>query len=306
MAVNKSEVRKYQDAMAKIERRAKSDFYNELLTFDWQKATIIDDLLELVGRYFSTYGELAAELGRQFYQFCVDNEVTDRRTYTATSNYDYENTRGPIENQVEYYVERMQRGEIEEQDLLNSLSMTLGDYVNRENRKVILDNLDAEEDWLEDDSRQDDGSYVSNRETSSRPPKYAIQKKGVAYVRVPTSGCACAFCMMMASRGAVYWSEERAGGTPSSKYHDHCRCTVVRVSTSEPFVEGFDETEYYDMYSNARRALYDGDLPPKVYERIDKAKARHDKLYREGKFDTPWRDINEIEIAMRYMYGLEH
>jgi hypothetical protein len=40
---------------------------------------------------------------------------------------------------------------------------------------------------------------------------------------------ACRFCMMLASRGAVYLSESSAGG--AKKFHSHCRCHVEAVTS---------------------------------------------------------------------------
>jgi len=48
----------------------------------------------------------------------------------------------------------------------------------------------------------------------------------VAYARVPSAGC-CAFCAMLASRGAAYTSEESAGD--GDKYHSFCRCVATPV-----------------------------------------------------------------------------
>lgn len=59
----------------------------------------------------------------------------------------------------------------------------------------------------------------------------------VGYRRV-TSGSPCAFCAMLASRGAVYKSERSAGGD-GHQYHDHDSCTTEPVysrdSTPAPF-----------------------------------------------------------------------
>ena len=41
------------------------------------------------------------------------------------------------------------------------------------------------------------------------------------YARVPV-GPTCAFCILMASRGFVYWSEEKAGGR-DNRYHKERR-----------------------------------------------------------------------------------
>ena len=47
-----------------------------------------------------------------------------------------------------------------------------------------------------------------------------------AVARVPEAG-ACAFCRMLASRGAVYGSAESAQSTKDGRrFHDHCRCST--------------------------------------------------------------------------------
>lgn len=305
--VKKSEVRAYQDAMGQIERNAKQAFYQELMGLDFSSDNLVDLVLELVSRYFSTFGEAAAEAGREFYQFCVDREVDERATYYATSDYDYENTRGPLENQVQYYLDEFKYGRMESTDVINNLSMTLGDYINKENRRVILENINQENLELRSGSYglTRYGESYSNRDTAAKKIRArhvaggSMYNTGVAYMRVPTSGCACAFCMTMASRGAVYWTRESAGGE-GNKFHDHCRCSIVRVSTNDPFVDGYDHTEYLDMYDSARDALANGDLPDEAYERIEKARERAKDR------GTEFTSLNEIEIAMRYMYGLEH
>lgn len=55
------------------------------------------------------------------------------------------------------------------------------------------------------------------------------------------SGNACAFCAMLASRGAVYRSEDSAGG----RYHDHCHCVVAPLWPGQQleapsYVKGWD------------------------------------------------------------------
>lgn len=52
----------------------------------------------------------------------------------------------------------------------------------------------------------------------------AADKRALGWARV-TSGSACAFCSMLASRGPVYKTE----GTASGRYHDHCHCGVEPV-----------------------------------------------------------------------------
>lgn len=121
----------------------------------------------------------------------------------------------------------------------------------------------------------------------------------VGYARVPRPDCSCAFCITMAGRGFTYWTEATAGGgDPANCFHDNCRCTVVPMDASDTLIEGYDETEYEAMYEAARDALNHNELPHEVYDRIAAAAA---KAEAEGR---KWRSLNEIEIAMRHMYGM--
>ncbi|WP_165242117.1 hypothetical protein [Corynebacterium lizhenjunii] len=53
------------------------------------------------------------------------------------------------------------------------------------------------------------------------------RRDGRAFARVPEPG-ACAFCLMLASRGAVYASRHTAGAADAgTSFHDHCRCLVI-------------------------------------------------------------------------------
>lgn len=53
-----------------------------------------------------------------------------------------------------------------------------------------------------------------------------VRRDHIRYAHVP-QGKTCAFCMMLASRGAVYWSERKP------QYHDLCDCLAVPVSTPD-------------------------------------------------------------------------
>ena len=121
----------------------------------------------------------------------------------------------------------------------------------------------------------------------------------VGYARVPRPDCSCAFCITMAGRGFTYWTEATAGGgDPANRFHDNCRCTVVPMDADDTAIEGYDEGEYEAMYEAARDALNQNQLPQEVYDRISAAAA---KAETEGR---KWRSLNEIEIAMRHMYGM--
>lgn len=65
--------------------------------------------------------------------------------------------------------------------------------------------------------------------------------KGVRFARVTSGRNTCAFCLMLAGRGAVYWSRESAGAF--NEWHRHCTCKVVPSYSGdkwETLVEGHD------------------------------------------------------------------
>lgn len=73
--------------------------------------------------------------------------------------------------------------------------------------------------------------------------------KGAMFARVPTGTETCAFCLMLASRGAVYHSRKTAGEW--GRFHRGCDCKVV------PSFEGDPDAE-----------LVQGVKPRELYERI--------------------------------------
>lgn len=63
------------------------------------------------------------------------------------------------------------------------------------------------------------------------------------FARVPHGAKPCDFCLMIASRGAVY-SEQGA----NSHYHDHCSCVPTPMWRGDPYPEGYDPDALYDDY----------------------------------------------------------
>ena len=69
------------------------------------------------------------------------------------------------------------------------------------------------------------------------------------WARVPTGAETCQFCIMLASRGFVYHSEETA-----SHAHAHCDCrVVVSWDKKNPAVQGYDPEKYYDMWKHPEK-----------------------------------------------------
>lgn len=70
------------------------------------------------------------------------------------------------------------------------------------------------------------------------------------WARVPGRPRPCAFCRMLASRGAVYHSQAAAGGSLMTRYHSKCGCTPTPVWTGQR--EPYDVDALLQEYNNAR------------------------------------------------------
>lgn len=71
---------------------------------------------------------------------------------------------------------------------------------------------------------------------------------GIRFARVPV-GETCAFCLMLASRGFEYYSEESAGKGSLNAFHDDCDCEIIG---SDQKIEGYDPDYLYkEIYKPA-------------------------------------------------------
>lgn len=69
------------------------------------------------------------------------------------------------------------------------------------------------------------------------------------FARVPQGGETCRFCLMLASRGAVYLTERKAGAV--DHYHANCDCKVVPDWGDG--IEGYDPDEWYDKWKHPEK-----------------------------------------------------
>lgn len=74
----------------------------------------------------------------------------------------------------------------------------------------------------------------------------AKDKQKVKFARVPTGKETCTFCIMLASRGAVYLAKENAGD--SGHYHPNCDCRIVPVFNDVLDIEGYDPNVLYKQW----------------------------------------------------------
>jgi hypothetical protein len=66
------------------------------------------------------------------------------------------------------------------------------------------------------------------------------------FARVPSGSRTCEFCLMLASRGAVYANAKSAG--EARKFHGHCDCQIIPMWDGDDYPAGYDPDSLYDKY----------------------------------------------------------
>lgn len=104
-------------------------------------------------------------------------------------------------------------------DFLDDLSRVDGSRIDVESVMEFVSTEDVDEAVQTVRDSMDSGDRVNRR-------RYK-------YARLLTGNDNCAFCVMLATRGAVYSSKRRAGGLDSDRYHPSCDCKAVPVFVDE-------------------------------------------------------------------------
>lgn len=140
------------------------------------------------------------------------------------------------------------------------------------------------------------------------------------WARVPV-GKTCAWCLMLASQGAWYVSEESALGKEAGHFHSGCDCKAVYHADPES-IKGYSAQlgEYKSMYYDAENTRLANDLgrepyPEELQKRIDEAEKRHEMREEQKQREAeergeeyekkPWTVYNEDMVIMREKYGLK-
>lgn len=128
------------------------------------------------------------------------------------------------------------------------------------------------------------------------------RREGVRFARVPTGLETCTFCLMLASRGAVYHTRESAG--EFSHYHRRCDCKVVPGFADDPMaelVEGHSPREAQRQWQELKRIDDD-----KASSEFVKAALKSRVIGKSGKIEKepgahPWKkEYEAAELVLRF------
>lgn len=198
MRVPRSYVENYSRALNAVSDRARSQLAAALMQVDYTMdvAAIREAVAAIMRLYCGVSSRLASRLAKEFYdglrlRFGIEDG------YEA-EDYDVYNPEA-TEGAVRAFMQSIVEGKAAEV-VVNLCLDRLGYEVNRTANVCVARNAAAD----------------------PRHPQWA---------RIPTGSETCDFCMMLASRGFAYWSEETAS-------HTHGNCALIRamVAWSNPTI----------------------------------------------------------------------
>lgn len=252
-------------ARAEFERRAAAIDYT-----DWSRAS--DELRALCRDLVRYYGMASSTLGAQWYDYCRRLAIGDGPpAQTIEPNEDV------LAHDMENVIHGMYAGETPPDQMAGSMGAVVEKHVHGLTRATVSAALRSD--------------YEANVRRGLHP------SSRYRWTRVAV-GDTCAFCTMLASRGAVYLSRESA---LSAKFHDDCDCVVLPFSDAGD-ISGYEGAlrGYNAAYYGARSAIENDELPDELRERIAEAKERHNERYEAGEVGEPWQQFNETLMVMRW------
>lgn len=213
----------YRQALASLSERAQADLRRLWAQLDpMDRITTRDVLVEFLTDLIQGYGDAAAVIAADYFEL-LRAEVTDELLVPDLAD-------PTPSDQIAASTRWALSGLFVPNDAVD-LPAVLG---NLEKATDRLTKLPARE------------TFAAALDADPLRPRYA---------RVPSGAVTCLFCAMLAGRGAVYASEDSAGG--SRKFHDHCDCVPVAVWDGQGLPDGFDPAHYEAIYRDNGGASID-------------------------------------------------
>lgn len=220
----REDIEAYRQALATLSERAQADLRRLWAQLDpMDRITTRDVLIEFLTDIIHGYGDGAAVIAADFFEL-VRAEVTD-----------------------DIFVPKLSEPTPSDQIAASTRWALSGLFVPNKavDLAAVLGNLEKVTDRLTKQPARE--TFATALSDDPLKPRYA---------RVPSGATTCMFCAMLASRGAVYLSEESAGAG-AHDYHDHCDCTAVAIYSGQALPDGYDPDHYLGVYQGAGGASID-------------------------------------------------
>lgn len=232
----------------------------------------------IVTRHVNDYGSAAASAAADLY----DSTMAAAGVDLPPAEVDYTDPERSVERAVRYQIQHLIDGD--EDAFVNAVEDMAHYYIRRCANQTTMRNAERDNRYVTKGGlgtqpsnqrygqlHQPTASPGFNRPT--RKPRrrgpwggYSLQPGDIAFARVPTGAETCTYCMMLASRGFVYHSEESAGHAD----HRGCNCLIIAGIHGSSYVEGVDIDEQYRTWkelASVDAQLAKGSLTPEEAER---------------------------------------
>ena len=184
-----------------------------------------DALLEFVPVLVAEYGQIAAALAMEWYDDLL-GEAGEAGWFAAAMPPTPAVVAEQVEDTVRFFAGKLWTPDPE--SALSGMSMASDKYVKQFGRDTVAWNADRE---------------------------------GVAWARVPTGATTCSWCLILASRDAVYFSEASATiREDGEEYHGDCDCQAVPLRAGDDYPQGYLPDDFHDMYQVARDSADSPDM----------------------------------------------
>lgn len=223
--VDRESIDRYRIASSELSDRVRSELDAFFSVLDLSRPEAVRNaLLEFMPLLVAQYGEVASVLASDWYEEQrADAGVAGRFRVTAAPA---AITASRVEEKVRYVAGHLWTPA--PASTLSVLSVATDKYVKQFGRETITWNAGRE---------------------------------GASWARVPSGPKTCSWCLILASRDAVYTSEKSAAKrSDGDAYHGLCDCIAVPIRRGDEYPPGYLPDDYYDMYTIARDSAGSGDM----------------------------------------------
>ena len=241
---NAAELEVYQLWMLRAQRnatkRAKSLVKKWLKAHPtWEVAELRDAVTVIVREIVKEYGAYASSIACDLYDACMGlsfptAEVWEGDNSEKVAKAVRYQVRKALSGDAEGFVESV--GEIAHNYVRNAVNETVRQNVERDRTYKVLGGVGGGMDLP--------SYYPSNVRGARTRKSRALEYGDVAYARVPTGARTCTYCMMLASRGFAYHSENDA----EAGDHRNCDCLIVPGRFGIDSIEGIDQQAQHDCW----------------------------------------------------------
>ncbi len=208
----------YNEAVAKITDEAKDttsrQLANWLAEHDATIAEARDEAQRILAANAELYSQQAAALAAEWYD--AQGKAAGMRLDRAVTSVTVD--RDSLSKTVRYQAQKLVDGNVD------GFCDAVGEWAENEAKRVL------------------NATIMKNVKRD--------KNKGVKFARVTSGRNTCAFCLMLASRGAIYHTRESAGEL--GQYHRHCSCKIVPSYSDDKYevlVEGHDPKDAKKLWS---------------------------------------------------------